>query len=95
MDSSLSSKLDWTQNPASTLFSKIHANVLNRSGVTCDITIVSVGSILESKGMFDLDDLQIFSDALNYEDLESKIFGKIKDSNLQQERLLRFSLFTN
>jgi len=74
----LRSILDWSQH--SNIFSSvIHASVLNNSGVECDVSRVSLGSIVKSGGIFDLDDLQIFSEAFSSEKLKDNMLGNGSD----------------
>ena len=72
----MDSKLDRTQQPTSFSSTK-HLSMLNTSAVKCDTSRVSLGSLVENGGSFDLDDLQIFSETLNDEELKDKLLGKI------------------
>ena len=72
----LHSKTDWTVNPTATFSSTKHLSVLNGSNLHCDTSRVALGSVIESGGIFDLDDLQIFSQLLNDAQLKEKLLGK-------------------
>ena len=75
-DQTLRSKFDWTIS-GSDDNSKTFSFALNGNGFYCSSKFLQIGATLESKAIFDLDDLQIFSEALNDEELLHYMLGNL------------------
>ena len=74
LDGSINSKLDWSQLPT-VYTSQKHTSVLQDVTVKCETARISLGSSITTKGVFDLDNFQMYSEAISDEKLKTIMIG--------------------